>query len=34
MLPGRDRVLGPEHSITLAVRANLAYWTGPAGDAG
>ncbi|MFE0147891.1 tetratricopeptide repeat protein [Nonomuraea sp. NPDC059007] len=24
--------LGPEHPSTLAARANLAYWTGEAGD--
>jgi hypothetical protein len=27
------RVLGPEHPSTLNVRANLAHWTGAAGDA-
>ena len=30
---GRERVLGPEHLNTLTARANLAYWTGEAGDA-
>jgi hypothetical protein len=29
----RVRVLGPEHPDTLITRANLAYWTGMAGDA-
>ena len=29
----RERVLGPEHPDTLAARANLARWTGQAGDA-
>ena len=28
----RERVLGPEHPDTLATRANLARWTGEAGD--
>ena len=28
----RERVLGPEHPQTLAVRSNLARWTGQAGD--
>jgi hypothetical protein len=31
-MPVRERVLGPEHPDTLAARANLAYWTGQAGD--
>jgi Tetratricopeptide repeat len=30
----RERVSGPEHPDTLATRANLARWTGEAGDAG
>jgi hypothetical protein len=25
--------LGPEHPVTLATRANFAYWTGVAGNA-
>ena len=29
----RERVLGPEHPDTLITRANLARWTGEAGDA-
>ena len=29
----RVRVLGTEHPDTLAAHANLAYWTGQAGDA-
>ena len=28
----RERVLGPEHPDTLTARANLASWTGQAGD--
>jgi Tetratricopeptide repeat len=28
----RERVLGPEHPDTLWARANLARWTGEAGD--
>jgi hypothetical protein len=28
LLPVRERVLGPEHPATLAVRSNLAGWTG------
>ena len=28
-----QRVLGAEHPDTLATRANVAYWTGMAGDA-
>ncbi len=28
-----ERVLGAEHPDTLTTRANLAYWTGQAGDA-
>jgi hypothetical protein len=32
-VPIRERVLGPEHPDTLAARANLARWTGKAGDA-
>ncbi len=28
-----ERVLGPEHPETLIARANLADWTGEAGDA-
>ena len=31
--PSRERVLGPEHPDTLTTRANLAQWTGEAGDA-
>ena len=31
--PSSERVLGPEHPDTLAARANLASWTGEAGDA-
>jgi hypothetical protein len=27
-----ERVLGPEHPATLDVRADLARWTGEAGD--
>jgi hypothetical protein len=30
----RERVLGLEHPDTLNTRADLAYWTGRAGDAG
>ena len=33
LLPVRERVLGREHPDTLATRANLARWTGEAGDA-
>ena len=33
LLPVRERVLGPEHPATLTARANLARWTGMAGDA-
>ena len=33
LLPTCERVLGPEHPDTLAIRANLARWTGKAGDA-
>ena len=33
LLPVQERVLGPEHPDTLAARANLARWTGEAGDA-
>ena len=29
----RVRVLGPEHPDTLTIRANIARWTGDAGDA-
>jgi Tetratricopeptide repeat len=29
----RERVSGPEHPATLTARANLARWTGQAGDA-
>jgi Tetratricopeptide repeat len=32
-LPVRERVSGPEHPSTLAIRSSLAYWTGAAGDA-
>ena len=32
LLPVRERVLGPEHPHTLIARANLAQWTGEAGD--
>ena len=28
-----ERILGPEHHKTLRARAELAYWTGQAGDA-
>ena len=28
----RERVSGPEHPETLTARANLASWTGQAGD--
>jgi hypothetical protein len=28
-----ERVLGPEHPVSLTARANLAYWTGVACDA-
>ena len=31
--PSSERVLGPEHPDTLTTRANLARWTGQAGDA-
>jgi hypothetical protein len=31
-VPVRERVSGAEHPDTLADRANLAYWTGEAGD--
>ena len=31
--PCDERVLGPEHPDTLRARANLARWTGEAGDA-
>ena len=30
---GEDDAYGPEHPDTLTARANLAYWTGEAGDA-
>jgi hypothetical protein len=33
LLPVRERVLGPQHPDTLISRANLASWTGEAGDA-
>ena len=33
LLPVHERVLGAEHKGTLATRANLARWTGEAGDA-
>ena len=33
LLPIRERVLGAEHPDTLTARANLARWTGEAGDA-
>jgi hypothetical protein len=33
LLPGLQRVRGPEHPATLAARANLANMTGLAGDA-
>ncbi|WP_030453282.1 tetratricopeptide repeat protein [Herbidospora cretacea] len=33
LLPIRERVLGAEHPDTLNTRANLASWTGEAGDA-
>ncbi|RSM38071.1 hypothetical protein DMB66_59230, partial [Actinoplanes sp. ATCC 53533] len=32
LLPISERVLGPDHPDTLIVRANLAGWTGEAGD--
>ena len=34
LLPDVRRVLGPDHPDTLTGRANLAHWTGEAGDAG
>ena len=33
LVPVRERVLGAEHPRTLVARADLAYWTGEAGDA-
>jgi hypothetical protein len=33
LLPIEERLLGPEHPATLNARANLARWTGVAGDA-
>jgi len=33
VLQARERMSGPEHPSTLTDRANLAYWTGMAGDA-
>jgi hypothetical protein len=34
LLPDRERVLGPDHPVTLTTRGGLAYWTGKAvGDA-
>jgi hypothetical protein len=33
LLPVSERVSGAEHPETLTTRANLAYWTGQAGDA-
>jgi hypothetical protein len=33
LLPVRERVSGAEHPATLTARANLASWTGQAGDA-
>jgi hypothetical protein len=33
LLPIEERVLGPEHPLTLATRSNLAGYTGQAGDA-
>lgn len=33
LLPVLQRVSGPEHPDTLTVRANVADWTGHAGDA-
>jgi hypothetical protein len=32
LLPVRERVLGPEDPHTLLTRANIATWTGEAGD--
>src|ERR1019366_10746235 len=32
LLPIRERVQGPEHSGTLAIRHELAYWTRQAGN--
>jgi hypothetical protein len=32
LLPVLERVSGPEHPHTLTARANLAQWTGEAGD--
>ena len=32
LLPDRTRILGPDHTDTLATRHNLAHWTGQAGD--
>ena len=31
-LPIMERLLGPEHRVTLANQNNLALWTGQAGD--
>jgi hypothetical protein len=33
LLAASERVSGPEHPVTLTVRANLAYRTGRAGEA-
>jgi hypothetical protein len=33
LLPICERVLGPEHPLTLTIRVNLALWTGRVGDA-
>ena len=32
LLPVQERVLGPEHPDTLAIRANLAHWARRAGN--
>jgi hypothetical protein len=32
LLPDLERILGPDHPITLATRSNLADWTGRGGD--
>jgi len=32
LVPVYERVLGPKHRDTLETRANLAYWTGQAGE--
>ncbi|MER6078823.1 tetratricopeptide repeat protein [Streptomyces sp. NPDC001833] len=32
LLPEAERVLGPDHTLTLTIRSNIALWSGHAGD--